>query len=46
MFFLDKNFKYKPYPCNGCYDLLQKAINFNDVVIVSVKGSDCGIYFW
>ena len=24
----------------GCHDLMQKAINFNHVAIVSVKGSD------
>ena len=33
-------FTYEPYLCNGCYDLLQKAINFNDVAIVLVKESD------
>ena len=44
--FLDKNFKYEPYFCNDCHDLIQKAINFNDVAIVSVKGSDCRIHFW
>ena len=22
--FLDKNFNYKPYLCNGCHDLMQK----------------------
>ena len=25
---------------------MQKAINFNDVAIVSVKGSDYRIHFW
>ena len=44
--FLDKGFKYKPYLCNGCHDLMQKAINFNDVAIFSIKGSDYRIYFW
>ena len=34
-YFLDKNFNYEPYLCNGCHDLMQKAINFNDVAIVS-----------
>ena len=33
-YFLDKNFNYEPYLCNGCHDLMQKAINFNDVAIV------------
>ena len=25
---------------------MQKAINFNDVAIVSIKGTDYGIQFW
>ena len=44
--FLDKNFKYKPYLCNGCHDLMQKAMNFNDVAIISMKESDYRIHFW
>ena len=44
--FLDKTFKYEPYLCNGCHDLMQKTINFNDVAIVSIKGSDYRIDFW
>ena len=51
-YFLDKNFKCKTYLCNGnislkhIFDLMQKAINFNDVAIASVKGSDYRIQFW
>ena len=45
-YFLDKNFKYEPYLCNGCDDLMKKAINFNDVAIVSVKENDYRIHFW
>ena len=41
-----KDFFYEPYPCNGCHDLMQKAMTFNDVAIVSVKESDYGIHFW
>ena len=37
--FLDKNFKNEPYLLNGCHDLMKKAMNFNDVAIVSVKGN-------
>ena len=44
--FLDKNFNYEPYLCNGCHDLMQKAMNFNDVTIVSIKGNDYRIHFW
>ena len=43
--FLDKGFKYEPYLCNGCHDLMQKTINFN-IPIVSTKGSDYRIHFW
>ena len=38
--FKDIGFKYEPYLCDGCHDLMQKAMNFNDVAIVFVKGSD------
>ena len=44
--FLNKNFSYEPYLCNGCHDLMQKAVNFNDVAIVSIKGNDYRIHFW
>ena len=45
-YFLDKNFNYEPYLCNGCHNLMQKAMNLNDVAIVSIKGSDYRIHFW
>ena len=44
--FLDKNFKYEPYLSIGCHDLMQKAANFNDIAIVSIKGNDYRIIFW
>ena len=44
-YFLHKSFKYEPYFCNGCHDLMQKAVNVNDVAIVFVKGSDYRIHF-
>ena len=45
-YFLEKEFKFEPYLCNGCYDLMQKAMNFNDVPLVSAKVSDYRIRFW
>ena len=45
-YFLGKNFNYEPYLCYGCHDLMQKAVNFNDGAIVSIKGSDYRIHFW
>ena len=44
--FKDIGFKYEPYLCNGCHDLMRKAINFNYVSIVAVKRSDYRIYYW
>ena len=44
--FLCKRFKYEPYLCNVCHDLMKKAMNFNDVTIAFVKGSDYRIHFW
>ena len=32
--------------CNGCNDLITKAMNFSDVAIVSFKESDYRIHFW
>ena len=45
-YFKDIGFKYEPYLCNGVHDLMQKAVNFNDVAFVSLKGSDYRINFW
>ena len=45
-YFLGRCFKHKPYLCNGCHNLMQKAMNFNDVAIVSVKRSGYRIHFW
>ena len=45
--FLDKSFNYEPYLCNGCHNLMQRPTSFNDVAIVSIKGSNCRrIHFW
>ena len=44
-YFKDIGFKYEPYLYNGCHDLMEKVINFNDFAIVSVKGSDYRIFF-
>ena len=40
------DFKYEPYLCNGCHDVMQKAMNYNDIAIVSIKGRDYRIHFW
>ena len=38
-------FKYEPYLYNGCHDLMQEAMRFNDVPVAYVKGSDYRIHF-
>ena len=45
-YFLDKRFKYEPCLCNVCHNLMQKAKNFNNVMIVSAKGNDYRTHYW
>ena len=35
-YFKDVGFKYEPYLCNGCHDLMQKAVSFNNIVYVLI----------
>ena len=39
-------FKFEPYLCSSCHDLMQKATSFNNIVIVYIKGSAYRIHFW
>ena len=45
-YFKDIGFKCELYLCNGSHDLMQKAMSFNNAVIVYVKGSAYRIHFW
>ena len=45
-YFKDICVKCEPYLCNGCHDLMQKAISFNNVAIAYVKRSAYRIHFW
>ena len=45
-YFKDIGLKHEPYLCNGWHDLTQKAMSFNNVAIVYVKGSAYRIHFW
>ena len=44
-YFKDIGFKYEPYLWNGCHDLMQSAMSFNDVAIVHVKGNSYRVHF-
>ena len=45
-YFKDICFKYEPYLCNGCHDLMQNAMSFNNITIVYIRGSAYSIHFW
>ena len=45
-YFEDIGFKHEPYLFNDCHDLMQKAMSFNNIAIVYVKGSAYRIHFW
>ena len=44
-YFLFKNFSYGPYLCDGCYNIIQKSINFKNIAIVHIKKSAHRICF-
>ena len=44
-YFLNRGFKYEKYLCNVCHNFYTKIMNFNDVVIASIKGRDYSIHF-
>ena len=44
-YFLNKNFSYGRYLCNGCYNMVQKSNDFRNIAIVHVKKSAYRIYF-
>ena len=44
-YFKDIGFKYETCLCNGCHDLMQKAMIFNNIAIAYVKGSAYRINF-
>ena len=44
-YFLDKNFSYGPYLCDGCYNIVQKYNKLKNIAIVLVKKSAYRIYF-
>ena len=44
-YFLDKNFSYGPYLCDGCYNMMQKCNKLKNIAIVHIKESVYRIYF-
>ena len=44
-YFLDKNFKYGPYLCNGCYDMSMKANSMQNLTIMNHNGNHYRVNF-
>ena len=44
-YFLNKIFRYGPYTCDGCYDIVQRSTDFKNIAIVHIKKSAYRIYF-
>ena len=45
-YFKNIGFKFETYLINGCHELMQKAMSFNNVDIVYVKRSAYRVHFW
>ena len=39
-YLLDKGFKFQPYVCNRCHDLLMMPINLNSITVLNINGTD------
>ena len=46
MYFKEVGFKYEPYLCNGCHDLMQNAMSFNNIAVVYIKENAYRFRFW
>ena len=44
-YFLDENFKYGPYLCDGCYDMFMKTVSTQNLTIINHNGSYYRVIF-
>ena len=44
-YYLNKNFGYGPFTCDGCYNIVQKSTDFKNNAIAHVTKSAYRIYF-
>ena len=44
-YFLDKNFSYGPYLCDGCYDMSMKAVSMQNLAIINHNGNHYRVNF-
>ena len=44
-YFLDKNVKYGPYLCDGCYDMFMKKVSAQNLTIINHNGNYYRVIF-
>ena len=44
-YFLDKNFSYGPFLCNGFYDMSLKAVSMQNLTIINYNGNNYRVNF-
>ena len=44
-YYLNKNFSYGPFNCDGCYNMAQRSTDFTNIAIVHVKKTAYRVYF-
>ena len=44
-YFLHKSFRYGPYLCDGCYNMMQKCNKLKNIAIIHIKESAYRIVF-
>ena len=44
-YFLDKNFSYGPFLCNGCYVIFLKAVSMQNLAIINHNGNHYRVNF-
>ena len=44
-YYLNKNFSYDPFTCDGCYNIVQESTDFKNIAIAHAKKSTYRIYF-
>ena len=44
-YFLDKNFSYGPFLCNGCYVMSLKAVSMQNLTIINHNGNHYRVNF-
>ena len=44
-YFLDKNFSYGPYLCDGCNDMSMKAVSMQNLTVINHNGNYYHVIF-